>query len=180
MMTTNPATQSTSSATPTWQRVLLASALIYPFWLLMVGNFAPAELLVGLAVAFFTAWLSKQHLYILDALKWQPAMPLHLVVYLGVFLWALIRANIDVARRVLSPHLPINPAIVTVETQLQSDLGKLLLANSITLTPGTLTVDVVGNHLQVHWIDSSSGQDMRHATALIAARFEYYLSKLAK
>lgn len=180
MMTVNSATQDTSNVAPSWQRILLATALIYPFWLLMVGNFAPAELLVGLLVAFFTAWLSKQHLHILEAVKWHPAMPLHLLIYLSIFLWALLRANLDVARRVLSPNLPINPAIVEVETALQSDLGKLLLANSITLTPGTLTVDVIDHHLQVHWIDSSSGQDTQHATASIAAQFEYYLSKLVK
>jgi multicomponent Na+:H+ antiporter subunit E len=88
---------------------------------------------------------------------------------------ALLRANIDMARRVLSPRLPINPALVEVQTQLKSPLGQLILANSITLTPGTLTVDVVGDHLQVHWVDSTYGVDLKHATHAIAESFERHL-----
>jgi len=179
-MTANLATQNSSNPPLNWQRFLIAITLIYPFWLLMVGTFDPAELLVGLLVACLTAWLSKQHLHILDAFKWHPAMLFYLIIYISIFLWTLVRANIDVARRVLSPSLPIDPGIVEVETHLQSDLGKLLLANSITLTPGTLTVDIIDNRLQVHWIDSCSGQDIHHATASIAAQFEYHLSKLVR
>ena len=111
----------------------------------------------------------------LDDLKFQWATPLFMLRYLGVFLLALLHANIDMARRVLSPSLPINPAMVEVETQLKSSLGKLILANSITLTPGTLTVDVVGERLLVHWVDSSSGRDLEQATHVIAESFERHL-----
>ncbi|MEK8019066.1 MAG: Na+/H+ antiporter subunit E, partial [Candidatus Parabeggiatoa sp.] len=56
-----------------------------------------------------------------------------------------------------------------------SSLGKLMLANSITLTPGTLTVDVVENRLQVHWVDSTPGEDLESATRAIADSFERHL-----
>jgi multicomponent Na+:H+ antiporter subunit E len=65
--------------------------------------------------------------------------------------------------------------VVQVRTNLRSDLGKLLLANSITLTPGTLTVDVEGDLLLIHWIDCPAGIDMAEATRLIAADFEKHL-----
>ncbi len=177
-MTSNTVSSSVSSFNGA--RFLWATLLIYPLWLLMVGSFDPAEMLVGVLVALLTAGLSQKHLHVLDDFKWHPLMPLYLLIYFGIFLWALLRANLDVAGRVLSPRLPINPAIVEVETQLQSDLAKLFLANSITLTPGTLTIDVIDQRLQVHWIDSAAGQDMQHATASIAAQFEYHLSKFMK
>ena len=88
---------------------------------------------------------------------------------------ALVRANFDLAARVLSPSLPIRPAMVEVRTSLKSPLGKMLLANTITLTPGTLTVDVIGDRLLVHWVYCPEGMSTEEATAQIAARFEKHL-----
>jgi multicomponent Na+:H+ antiporter subunit E len=73
-------------------------------------------------------------------------------VYLFVFIWQLLLANIDVARRVLSPTIPLNPGIVKVKTKLKGDFGKLTLANSITLTPGTLSIDIIDDELFVHTV----------------------------
>jgi multicomponent Na+:H+ antiporter subunit E len=84
------------------------------------------------------------------------------------------------ARRVISPSLPIFPAVVEVHTNLHSPLGKLLLANSITLTPGTLTVDVEGDTLRVHWIDARGMEDLVQATRAIAERFEIALSEILR
>ena len=64
-----------------------------------------------------------------------------------------------------------------IDTKLQSPLGKLLLANTITLTPGTLTVEVTDNRLLVHWVYCPPGTDMRQATEKIAATFEKHLSR---
>ena len=79
------------------------------------------------------------------------------------------------ARRILSPGLPIYPAVVEVHTELRSSLGKLLLANCITLTPGTLTIDVVNDTLRIHWIDARDAMDIEQATRQIAERFEKQL-----
>ena len=75
-------------------------------------------------------------------------------LYIFVFLGELIKSNFDVAARVANPKLPINPGIVKVKTKLKSKLGRIMLANSITLTPGTLTVDIDEdtNELYIHWI----------------------------
>lgn len=158
----------------------IAAALLFFVWLLLTGSLAWDELLVGALVAVGVAMLSRHRLGVLEDLKWTPLFPLHLVSYLGVFLLALVRANFDMARRVLSPSLPINPALVEVRTTLQSDLGKLLLANSITLTPGTLTVDVLDDRLLIHWVDATPGADLDHATQAIAASFEQSLSNLVR
>lgn len=97
-----------------------------------------------------------------------------LLIYIPVFAWNLILANIDVARRVLSPKIPVNPGIVKVPTQLKGDLGKLTLANSITLTPGTLSIDVLDDSIYVHTIDLDKTRD-EHNKTNIGADFEKIL-----
>ena len=157
------------------RRFVVATVVLFIVWLLLVGTLSLQEIFVGIMVAAFTALLSSKHLMFLDYFKISLATPWHVLRYLGVFVVALLRANIDMARRVLSPRLPINPALVKVQTQLKSPMGKLVLANSITLTPGTLTVDVMGDYLQVHWVDSTPGVDLEHATAAIAQSFERHI-----
>jgi multicomponent Na+:H+ antiporter subunit E len=96
------------------------------------------------------------------------------VGYLGVFLGELILANLNVLRLVLTPRLDIHPGIVEIRTRLKSPIGRLALANSITLTPGTLVVDIRGDSLFVHWINVSA-KDPVSATRAIAGKFEKYL-----
>ena len=99
------------------------------------------------------------------------------VFYLGVLLIEIVKANIDVAYRVLHPKMPIKPGIVTIRTNLKQDIAKLILANSITLTPGTFTLDIVGDKLLIHWINVKA-EDMEEATRIIAGKFEKYLMTL--
>ncbi len=161
-------------------RYLLLTTLLWLAWLAMAGSLQLQEVLTGLVCAGVLGLLLAPHARLADDLKLSPALPLHLLRFLGYFLRALLTANLDMARRVLSPQLPINPAMVEVETRLQSDLGRLLLANSITLTPGTLTVDVLNDRLQVHWIDTAPGADLEHATRAIAAGFEQHLARFLR
>ena len=86
----------------------------------------------------------------------------------------LVHANLPVARIVLAPSLPLNPGIVKVRTRLKSKMGRLMLANSITLTPGTLTVEMLGEWLYIHWVTVDS-TDIEAATASIVSGFEHYL-----
>jgi multicomponent Na+:H+ antiporter subunit E len=94
--------------------------------------------------------------------------------YIGYLFMAIVKANFDVASRIVRPRIPINPGIVTVRTRLSSPLGRTVLANSITLTPGTLSVEIKGNLLYVHWIDIKA-TDREEATTEIVAGFERYL-----
>jgi multicomponent Na+:H+ antiporter subunit E len=86
----------------------------------------------------------------------------------------LVISNLRLAAVVLSPSLPIKPGIVKVRTRLKSRMGRLMLANSITLTPGTLTVEMDGEWLYIHWVSVQS-PDIEAATAEIVAGFERYL-----
>jgi multicomponent Na+:H+ antiporter subunit E len=99
--------------------------------------------------------------------------------YIPVFLWELLKANLDVAYRVLHPSLPIKPGIVRIRTSLKSDTGLTFLANSITLTPGTMTVDIDRENgiLYIHWINVRH-MDIERATQDIAGKFEPILRKV--
>jgi len=96
-------------------------------------------------------------------------------MYLIVLFWEIIKANFDVAYRILHPKMPIKPGIVVIKTTLKSDIAKMILANSITLTPGTFTLDVIGDNLLIHWINVKT-EDIDEATNMIGRRFEKYLS----
>jgi len=94
--------------------------------------------------------------------------------YLPYLFFAIIRANLDVASRVVRRKIPINPGIVSVRTKLKSPLGRTVLANSITLTPGTLSVDIDKDRLFIHWIDVKDAEE-KGATEEIVRGFEKFL-----
>jgi len=146
-------------------------------WLLLVGNLNRDELVTGALVALMVTLLFGSRFTIFTGFRFSWLAPVYILIYLANFFVALLRANLDLAARVLAPSLPINPALVEINTRLKSPLGKLLLANTITLTPGTLTVDVVDDQLLVHWVYCPPGTDMQQATEKIAAAFEKHLSR---
>ena len=149
-------------------------------WLLLAGTLAPQELVAAATAGILVTAVAGSRLAIFTGIRFSVAAPLHLVRYLIHFFGALVRANLDMARRVLNPSLPIRPAVVEVKTELESSLGKLLLANSITLTPGTLSVDLQDDRILVHWVDCPPGTDLEGATRAIAHSFERHISGFLK
>lgn len=103
-----------------------------------------------------------------------PKVFVYSLIYLFVLSWEIVKSNIDVALRVLNPKLPINPGIVKVKTRLKSPIGRMILANSITLTPGTLTIDMKDDELYIHWIDVET-LDAEEASRKILGKFEKLL-----
>ena len=101
------------------------------------------------------------------------------VIYLFKFLWEMIKANFHVAYIVIHPMLPIKPGIVKIRTKLTKDSAITILTNSITLTPGTLTVDLNPDkkEIYVHWIDVLS-TDVEENTQNIGKRFERILTEV--
>jgi multicomponent Na+:H+ antiporter subunit E len=98
-------------------------------------------------------------------------------VYIPYLFFYVVKANLDVAYRVLHPDVPIHPGIVRVRTTLTGDIGKTALANSITLTPGTLSVDIINEYIYVHWINVST-RNPEEQTEIIVTRFERILKKI--
>ena len=151
--------------------------ILLVIWLLLTWSLEWRELVVGIIVALF-AEIMLGDIFPSGAVKiFYPHRFFWLIIYSLVFLYYVVKANFDVAYRVLNIYLPIRPGIVKVKTKLKTDMARTFLANSITLTPGTLSVDVVDDHLYVHWINVKS-DNIEEATKDIVARFETFLRRI--
>jgi len=154
--------------------------IAFAVWCLLTWVPDTEHLIAGAVVALIVAAVMG------SMFSTRPHMMLHpmryfyfIFWYLPVFIWELLKANIDVAYRVIHPGLPIKPGIVKLKTKLRSDTGLTFLANSITLTPGTLTVDVNQDdgELYIHWI-YVKGTDPDTVFREIGSRFEPILMKI--
>jgi len=147
------------------------------FWMLITFRFTVPNLLVG-SVASLICSLIFTRFFITNIYKLlQPHRYFWFLVYLVIFIWECLKANFDVAYRVLHPAMPIKPGIVKVRTELKSELARALLANSITMTPGTISVDIIGDHMYVHWIYVRS-EDPEIYTGMITGKFEKYIKRI--
>ncbi len=146
-------------------------------WIMFTSTFAAHELIIGGLVTMVISFLSIRLFTCCGLSLLSPVKIFWMIYYFGVFLKALIMANLDVARRVISPSLPINPGIVKFKTKLTTNYSKMVLANSITLTPGTLSIDVIGDTFYIHWIDVQT-TDPEKAFTEIAEEFEKVLLKI--
>ena len=143
-------------------------------WVLLNNTFQPDILIVGAVIAALLSLFFCKKCELFTEMNFTPKGLLYTIIFLGVFFIELIKSNLDVTRRVLTPSLPINPGFVEVKTKLKSKFARMLLANTITLTPGTLTVEVKDDSFFIHWIDVES-EDINVATKEIVEKFEKYL-----
>jgi len=147
------------------------------FWLILTFEFTVPNIIVGAAASVITSLIFTRF-FIINVYKLiQPHRYFWFLVYLAVFIWECIKANLDVAYRVLHPAMPIRPGIVKVKTELKSEMAKMLLANSITMTPGTISVDIIDDYLYIHWIYISS-EDPEVYTKIITGAFEKYIKRI--
>lgn len=147
--------------------ILSTTIVLYLFWLLITGQIveifrgkpAVQVLIAGAIVCFVTALFSARFFIHSSAFHFFNPVRLGTLLFYCfiVFPWELTKANIDVAKRALSPHLPVNPGIVKVPVALQKEYALDMLANSITLTPGTITMDIAKEkgktYYYIHWIN---------------------------
>jgi multicomponent Na+:H+ antiporter subunit E len=158
-------------------RYIAVFILSMVFWLMLTFEFTVPNIIVG-AVASCITSLIFARFFVKNVYKLiQPHRYFWFLVYLIVFIWECIKANIDVAYRVLHPAMPIRPGIVKVKTTLKSEMAKMLLANSITMTPGTISVDIIDDYLYIHWIYISS-EDPDVYTEIITGAFEKYIKRI--
>jgi len=157
----------------------VATFLVLLLVYLMLAGFIVQELILGSVVSIaLTFILAKYVNYTIDA-KFPIRLLVFIFAYIPLFIWQLLLANIDVARRVLSPRIPLNPGFVRIKTDLEGDFAKLTLANSITLTPGTLSVDIDGDDIYIHTVDVK-GKTPEENRKNISARFEKVLGVIFK
>jgi len=125
--------------------------VLLALWLFASGHYTPLLVGFGLLSCGLVVLLARS-MGIVDA----EAVPLHLLpralAYLPWFVLEVAKANLDVARRILHPRLPISPCVFPVRPSQRSDLGRVLYANSITMTPGTVSILVRHDAITVHAI----------------------------
>lgn len=157
-------------------RTLTLFILTFVFWLLLTFDFSWTNMLAGAASALITSLLFAKFFFRKVGKFLQPVRYFWFILYLLVMVWECIKANFDVAYRVLHPAMPIKPGIVKVNLSLKSDFARTMLSNSITMTPGTIAVDIVGDVLYVHWIYVSSDKPEEYRQKIVG-RFEKYIKK---
>ena len=173
--------------------VLSTAVICFIFWLLISGELAELfmgevkteTLIIGILVSVGTALFTARFFIHEEPFRmFHPLRVLTLIFYcLCVFMIEVVKANWDVAKRALSPKLPVKPGIVKIPVGLKSEYGLSMLADSITLTPGTITMDVVEqdgqNYFYVHWIDVAS-EDPVEAGNKIKGTLEKWVGRIWK
>jgi multicomponent Na+:H+ antiporter subunit E len=152
-------------------RLLFWTVLLFALWLVLTANLQVANLIIGGGISFGIALIYSKLFIHAD---FEIINPYWFFVYLLVLLKNLIISNLQIAKRVLSPDMRLSPAIVAVKTELTSDWKKLLLANSVTLTPGTLTLDIQKDILYIHVIECKNISNKEE----IIKEFEQIIAKI--
>ncbi|MHC4460555.1 MAG: Na+/H+ antiporter subunit E [Planctomycetota bacterium] len=166
-------------------RRLVYFVLAFIIWIVLTWQIDAQVIIAGFVVSIIVALLFHEILPKEYRVFISPVRVFWVLVYLPVFFYYVLKANLDVVYRALHPKMPIKPGIVKIKTILKTEAGITALANSITLTPGTLTVDLTDDgdtasreiFLYIHWINVKS-DDVEQATEFIARRFEWFLQKI--
>jgi multicomponent Na+:H+ antiporter subunit E len=146
-------------------------------WIAANSSFAMDSVASGAVISAAVAYIFTQKTDVWQGLRFSPSRFYYFILYTGVFAVELLRANINMMRYVYAPRLDIRPGIVKIKTGLKTPLGRLSLANSIALTPGSLVVDIDGDTMFVHWLDVKT-TDPDEATRMIAGPFEQHLERV--
>ncbi len=141
-------------------RFAVAAFVLFGLWMLFSGLFAPLLLALGAVSSVFVAWIAAR----MGLLAPEPGSawlgPLRCLAYMPWLAWQVAKANGDVALRILVPSKGISPRVLRVPSSQASDLARTLYANSITLTPGTISIDVGKDEITVHALSRVGAADL--------------------
>lgn len=152
-------------------------ALLTVVWCALNLSVAIAPLVTGALISAALAYAFTRSSNVWQSLQISPVRIYHFILYTGVFFVELVRANINMMRYVYAPRIEIRPAVVRIKTRLKSPIGRLALANSIALTPGSLVLEIDQDSLFIHWLDMQTA-DPDEASRIIAQPFEKHLEKV--
>jgi multicomponent Na+:H+ antiporter subunit E len=133
-----------------FRRKLLLSIVLFAFWVILTATLALYDLVLGAICSAFVAAITVALLGRALDPRITPRVLLRLPVFMVRLVWEIIKANYDVAKIIINPKLPIDPRIVQYRTYLPDDLPRTVFSDSITLTPGTVTVELEDDLLSVH------------------------------
>jgi multicomponent Na+:H+ antiporter subunit E len=157
-MATSPIPSNGAEASASvWRRcrgLALQAGMLSAVWLIMSGKFEPIYFFWGIFSVTFVMWLNNR-LHTIPLAENEPCgatsinLP-RLALYLGWLLWQIIKSGAYVAYVVLHPRMPIEPMLVRFTSRQPNVVARVILGNSITLTPGTFTLEIDGDHFLVH------------------------------
>jgi len=144
---------------------------LFIFWLVLSGKFQPYYLIVGILSCSIVVWFNRDMFSALTPTDHKGNLSVHsavrtawrLMVYIPWLAFQIARDNILVAYLVVHPKMPIDPKLIRFDSQFQRSASQVILANSITLSPGTMTVLLDGNRFTVHALIPSSCQNLINA-----------------
>lgn len=165
------------AASHTLHRICSLWVMLFAVWMMVESSLAVQPALVGAAITLLLACAFASRSEAWRVLRWSPRAFVHFLAYAGTFVVELVRANLNMMRYIYAPRVDIKPGIVKVRVALKSPLGRLALANSVALTPGSLVVDVSGDVMFVHWLDVKT-TDVDEATQILVTPFEKHLEKV--
>lgn len=137
-------------------RMLPASVAVFAFWLVISASLEPADLLLGVVLSTALGAWSVRFLWAGEAPRVSLRQLFALLRYLLGFSLEIFRSAVHVARMVVDPRLPISPRLITCHTGLRREISRVAFAHSVSLTPGTLTVDMDAGIFLVHCLDEPS------------------------
>lgn len=138
-----------------YSTLALKTAAFFLIWLLLSESFDGLHMGMGVVVAFAVAWLNTERSSTRSSMRVWP-----MLWYFPWLMGRILQSGFHLSRLILHPALPIDPKMIRHRTKLQDDSSVVLLGNSITLTPGTITVEVDSHDLVVHAMDDKSGDDV--------------------
>ena len=141
-------------------RYIRSSLFVAVVWLLLSGHYSALILSFGAVSLLIVIWFMWRMDRVDESLGVLPMRP-RMLYYLLWLMWQVVLSNIDLVRRIWDPALPIRPTWQRLDIKVTSSLAKTLYANSITLTPGTLTTDVKEDHFMVHSLSPDGIEDLR-------------------
>lgn len=150
--------------------------LLIFLWIAANSSVSIDSVATGALISAVLAYIFCRRTDVWQSIRFTPSRLYHFILYTGVFAVELVRANLNMMRYVYSPRIDIKPGIVKVKIGLKSPVGRLALASSIALTPGSLVVDVKDDVMFVHWLDVKT-TDQDEATRIIAGPFAGHLEK---
>ncbi len=154
--------------------IIIIFLILFTAWLILNNSVSIEYLISGAALALLLSIGLCRECAVFNDLNLTPKAFIYTFMFMIVFLWELIKANFVMAKIVLSPSLPIHPGIVKADTKLKSKMARLILANSITLTPGTFTIDIIGDTLYIHCVNVDIENIEEYGKQAIR-KFEKYL-----
>lgn len=139
---------------------VLTAIIMFVFWMLLSGEFSFVLILSGIISSILVSYMSHDLLTGTVNIKLGTIRIIRFIKYLPWLLWQIVLANIDLIYRTLHPRMPIDPRIISFKNEYKTDMGMVTLANSITLTPGTVTIEVNKDEFIVHALAKESAESL--------------------